>query len=116
MALDGGAVRRVIWITLPRREKRNTGGSTVAHNLKCGGGCSGPHWESLVTEWGEEDSRDDDSNAEQPEGRTIQEMEECQRQAEEGHTRMKAKAAFLMLTTDWWLPPTRDGSSLRLIR
>ena len=32
----------VLWSTLPQGERRNTGGTIVAHHIKCGGGHSGP--------------------------------------------------------------------------
>ena len=40
-APDGGAVCRVLLITLPRIERRNTGGSTVSHHIQFCGGRSG---------------------------------------------------------------------------
>ena len=42
----GGVLHR----TLPRRERRDAGVPTVSRHIQCGGGRSGPTWESLVAE------------------------------------------------------------------
>ena len=42
VSLDGGVGGRVIWRTLPRRERRYSGQPNAAHNLQCGGEHGGP--------------------------------------------------------------------------
>ena len=39
---DGSAVQEVVHRTLPWRERRDAGGPTAAHDIQCGGVCSGP--------------------------------------------------------------------------
>ena len=40
-ASDYGAGGRLLQITLMRRDRRDTGVTTVSQHLQCGGGCSG---------------------------------------------------------------------------
>ena len=61
-------------------------------------------------------SSDDNGNIAQPAGRTIRERDNVRQRAEEGHARLKVNAAFFLRTTGWWIPPTWDGSSMRLMR
>ena len=62
----GGVGGRVLWRTLPRRERRNTRGSTVSHHLQCGGGHDGPPLGVLGDGTGEGSSSNYNGDTAQP--------------------------------------------------
>ena len=73
------------------------------------------HWESLVAERVGGGSSDDDGDMVQTTGRTIQERDYVQRQAEECRARLTVKAAFfyaddrMLVSTDpGWIQSTFD--------
>ena len=91
-AEDGGADGKVIWITLPQRERRHSGRPNVAHHLQCGGGRGGPPLGILGGGTGGGGSSDEDGDVAQTAERTIQEQDDGRRHAEEGHARLTVKA------------------------
>ena len=86
----GGLLSR----TLPRRERRDSGGPTVAHHIQCGGERSGPTLRIIgviKSGWGGSSSN---NGAAQPVDRTIQASNYERRRTEEVHMRLKLKAEF----------------------